>query len=86
MNEVTRSKLAATGISTLTTCLYRRGLRNVWLNGVVPVNGESRMVGEAYTLRFIPAREGCRRYGVPTRPAPASISVPSRNARRIMSW
>src|ERR1700742_2880007 len=57
MNPETRSKLAATGISTLPTCLYRRGLRKVWLSGIVPLSPSARMVGEAYTLRFVPARE-----------------------------
>ena len=50
--------LAGVGVSTLTTCLYRRGLRNAYLHGVVPVHqAMPRMVGEAFTLRLIPARE-----------------------------
>ena len=45
-------------ISTLTTCLYRRGFRNMWLRGLHPVNTDAaRMVGPATTLRFVPARE-----------------------------
>jgi len=53
-----RQRLLEVSISTLTTCLFRRGLRNTYLQGVVPVvAGLPRMVGEAYTLRFIPARE-----------------------------
>src|SRR5690606_32400098 len=45
-------------IATLTTCLFKRGYTNIWLNGLRPV-GQTvpRMVGEAYTLRFIPTRE-----------------------------
>ena len=58
MNSETRRRLAEVGVSTLTTCLYRRGLRNVYLHGVVPVRpGIPRMVGEAFTLRMVPARE-----------------------------
>jgi regulator of RNase E activity RraA len=58
LTAATREKLAATGISTLTTCLFRRGLRKIWLSGIVPLNAAApRMVGEAFTLRFIPARE-----------------------------
>jgi len=53
----TRRLLGEVGVSTLTTCLYRRGIRNAYLHGIVPVNKDSRMVGEAYTLRFVPARE-----------------------------
>lgn len=53
-----RSRLGKVSISTLTTCLFMRGFRNVWIRNVVPVAGAgSRMVGEAFTLRFIPARE-----------------------------
>jgi regulator of RNase E activity RraA len=58
LTEESRSKLQRVGISTLTTCLYRRGFRNVWLRGLVPAAaGLPRLVGEAFTLRFIPARE-----------------------------
>lgn len=50
--------LGKVDISTLTTCLFRRGFRNVWLRGLTPVGGAStRMVGAATTLRFVPARE-----------------------------
>ncbi|HUC63670.1 MAG TPA: ribonuclease activity regulator RraA [Alphaproteobacteria bacterium] len=58
LSAETRAKLGAVGLSTLTTCLYRRGYRNVLLRGVIPVARDTpRMVGPAYTLRFIPARE-----------------------------
>lgn len=44
--------------ATLTTQLFQRGLRNVFLNGVSPLNpSAARFVGEAVTLRNIPARE-----------------------------
>lgn len=53
-----RRKLHEVGISTLTTCLFRKGFKNVYLHGVTPVApGLPNMVGEAFTLRFIPARE-----------------------------
>ena len=45
------------GVSTLTTCLYRRGIRNAYLHGITPVSKGARMVGEAFTMRFVPARE-----------------------------
>jgi regulator of RNase E activity RraA len=53
----TRRRLLEVGVSTLTTCLYRRGIRNAYLHGIVPVSKETRMVGEAFTMRFVPARE-----------------------------
>jgi regulator of RNase E activity RraA len=53
-----RRRLAEVGVSTLTTCLYRRGIRNAYLHGIIPVHkAMPRMVGEAFTLRFVPARE-----------------------------
>jgi regulator of RNase E activity RraA len=53
-----RRKLHEVGVSTLTTCLYRKGFKNAYLHGVMPAGaGLPTMVGEAFTLRFIPARE-----------------------------
>jgi regulator of RNase E activity RraA len=53
-----RSRLRGVSIATLTTALFKRGFSNVCIQGVTPVNpAASRMVGEAYTLRYIPARE-----------------------------
>lgn len=44
--------------ATITTQLFQRGLRNVFMNGLVPLNAEhSAFVGEAMTLRNIPMRE-----------------------------
>ncbi len=44
--------------ATLTTLLLKKGLRNVWLRGARPLRaGQPRLVGRAFTLRFVPARE-----------------------------
>jgi regulator of RNase E activity RraA len=44
--------------ATLTTLLIKKGLRNVWLRGSLPLkSGQGRIVGRAFTLRFVPARE-----------------------------
>ncbi|MFN4277266.1 MAG: ribonuclease activity regulator RraA [Ferrovibrio sp.] len=44
--------------ATLTTVLLKKGLRNVWLRGAKPLTQQDRrIVGEAFTLRFVPARE-----------------------------
>jgi regulator of RNase E activity RraA len=51
---------ALRGISTatLTTVLLKKGLRNVWMRGTRPLRpGQPRLVGRAFTLRFVPARE-----------------------------
>ena len=44
--------------ATLTTVLLKKGLRNVWLRGTRPLRPDQpRLVGRAFTLRFVPARE-----------------------------
>jgi regulator of RNase E activity RraA len=44
--------------ATLTTLLLKKGLRNIWLRGTRPLRaGQPRLVGRAFTLRFVPARE-----------------------------
>ncbi|HWK44331.1 MAG TPA: ribonuclease activity regulator RraA [Stellaceae bacterium] len=44
--------------STITTILLKKGLRNVWMRGAKPLQpGLPRLVGRAFTLRFVPARE-----------------------------
>jgi len=50
--------LAGLTTATLTTVLLKKGLRNVWLRGTRPIRaGQPRLVGRAFTLRFVPARE-----------------------------
>jgi regulator of RNase E activity RraA len=53
-----RERLKRVSVATLTTCLFKRGFRNAFVQGVHPIAPEAaRMVGEAFTLRYIPARE-----------------------------
>jgi regulator of RNase E activity RraA len=50
--------LSAVSSGTITTVLLKKGLRNVWLRGTRPLAaGQPRVVGRAFTLRFVPARE-----------------------------
>ncbi|MBS0517350.1 MAG: ribonuclease activity regulator RraA [Proteobacteria bacterium] len=50
--------LSAVSTATLTTVLLKKGLRNVWMRGTRPLKpGQPRLVGRAFTLRFVPARE-----------------------------
>lgn len=50
--------LANISTATLTTVLLKKGLRNVWMRGTRPLReGQARLVGRAFTLRFVPARE-----------------------------
>lgn len=58
LSDTARALLRDCAVSTLTTCLWRRGIRRAFLHGIGPVQPEApRMVGEAFTLRFVPARE-----------------------------
>jgi regulator of RNase E activity RraA len=58
MDAKTKSILEAISTATLTTVLLKKGLRNVWLRGAFPKQpGQKRLVGPAFTLRFVPARE-----------------------------
>lgn len=58
MDEALRQKYMTVSVATLATALFKRGLRNQVIQGVHPVKAKGRnMVGPAYTLRYIPARE-----------------------------
>ena len=58
LSETTRAKLKGVSTATICTALYKRGLRNQFIQDVRPLNPAlGAMVGEAYTLRYIPARE-----------------------------
>ncbi len=57
-NEDIRTILSNVTTATLTTILLKKGLRNVWMRGTKPLRpGQPRVVGRAFTLRFVPARE-----------------------------
>ncbi len=50
--------LKGVSTATLTTVLLKKGLRNVWMRGTKPLRpDQERIVGPAFTLRFVPARE-----------------------------
>src|SRR5215467_4308022 len=50
--------LSGVSTATITTVLLKKGLRNIWVRGARPlVSGQTRLVGPAFTLRFVPARE-----------------------------
>lgn len=53
----TRRTLASVSTATLTTAMFKRGFRNVFLQGPQRLRPGANMVGFAYTLRYIPARE-----------------------------
>ena len=58
LDPETHALLLRVGTAPLTSQLLKRGLRNVFIPHLVPLNPRhARMVGPAYTLRFIPMRE-----------------------------
>jgi regulator of RNase E activity RraA len=59
LDPAVRDKLKGVSTATLASALYKRGLRNQMVQGAVPLSPPKggSMVGEAYTLRYIPARE-----------------------------
>lgn len=58
LNDSTKEALLKVGTSTLTGILHRRSLRNMFMQDVNPLRlTQSRMVGLAFTMRFIPSRE-----------------------------
>jgi len=64
MTPESRERLKKVSTATLTTVLFKRGLRNVFIQGVFLLNHKApRMVGEAFTLRYIPAREDLDQLG-----------------------
>ena len=69
LDERVVSVLSGITTATLTTVLLKKGLRNVWMRGAMPLRpGHGRLVGRAFTLRFVPAREDLA--------TPASWSAP----------
>ena len=58
LSDITRSKLSRSGAANISNSLLKRGLRNTFLLGVQPLaSSQPALVGPAFTLRFIPARE-----------------------------
>ena len=58
MDQTVRSKLLDVSTPTLTSVLMKHGFRNTFIGGISLLNPDApRMVGPAFTLRYIPARE-----------------------------
>ena len=94
----TREKLLTVSTATLTTAMFKRGLKNQFIQGVKPLKkGKPTMVGEAFTLRYIPAREDLnpitvfkdpkhpQRVAVETCPVGAVLVIDSRKDARAAS-
>jgi regulator of RNase E activity RraA len=76
--DATLALLGQASTATITTQLFQRGLRNTFLHGVRPLS-DRRLLGEAFTLRYIPSREDLdvldvfRDYDHPQRKAVESV-------------
>ena len=58
LKQATRDKLRTVSTPTVATALYKRGFRSQAIQDVHPLSPvQPSMVGEAFTLRYIPARE-----------------------------
>ena len=98
LDRATRAKLKTVSTATLCTALFKRGLRNAFIQDVRPLNPNlGNMVGEAFTLRYIPAREDLnpitvfqnrehpQRVAVEQCPADAVLVIDSRKDARAAS-
>lgn len=70
LSNETRGHLQQAGTPNVANRLLRRGYRNVVMQGVAPLKRDQpKLIGEAFTLRFIPAREdldSMKNYGLET--------------------
>jgi regulator of RNase E activity RraA len=58
LDPQTAAALSDISTATLTTVLLKKGLRNIWIRGTKPLReGQPRLAGPAFTMRFVPARE-----------------------------
>ena len=88
LSDETRASLQSVSVATLATALYKRGFRNQVLQNVQPLNAQTRnMVGPAFTLRYIPAREDLNPLSVfedPKHPQRAAIETCPRGAVMVV--
>jgi len=98
LSSATRKKLSKVSTATIATCLFKKGLKNQFIQDVSPLKkGKGIMVGEAFTLRYIPAREDLnpievfkdrdhpQRVAVETCPEGAVLVIDSRKDARAAS-
>jgi regulator of RNase E activity RraA len=58
MSAAVYDTLRAITTATITTMLLKKGIRRCWMNGPKPLVADGvRLVGPAFTLRFVPVRE-----------------------------
>lgn len=60
LSEEAKDALRRVSTATLTTQLRKRGIRNTFMQGLRPTRPDLRLLGYAYTLRYVPLREDVR--------------------------
>jgi len=98
LTDNNRKKLTEISTATIATSLFKRGFKNQFIQNVIPLGkGETNMVGEAFTLRYIPAREDLnpitvfkdsnhpQRVAVETCPEGSVLVIDSRNDAKAAS-
>ena len=78
MNDATFDVLRKVTTATITTMLLKKGIRRCWMNGPKPLMRSGRIVGRAFTLRFVPVREDVA--------TPESWSKPVSTRAAIEGW
>lgn len=77
LSDAARQKYEGVSTATLCTALFKRGLRNQFIQDVRPLGSKAKnMVGQAFTLRYIPAREDLNQLAVfqnPDHPQRAAV-------------
>ena len=87
LNPTTLSHLKKVSVATLCTQLFKRGFRNVFIQGTQRLTTPSggNLVGPAFTMRSIPAREVSIRFPPSTTLITHSARV-SKAFRTVMYW
>jgi regulator of RNase E activity RraA len=56
ISEETRAQLRNASTATISSVLKKHGFDDLFLEGLIPLRPELSLVGQAYTLRFVPTR------------------------------
>jgi len=65
LSDATRNKLKSVSTATVATALFKRGLHIQMIQDVRPLSADQpTLVGEAFTLRYMPAREDLNKIDV----------------------
>ncbi|WP_137389492.1 ribonuclease activity regulator RraA [Rhodoligotrophos defluvii] len=75
MDEDRRKILSSLSTATITTLLLKSGVRRTWMKGPRRLRPGNRLVGPAFTLRFIPGREDLANPAAWTSPSSSRAAI-----------